>query len=102
MLLAIVVVLTCLTACFTGQLQHLLKQIASVSHEVDNEIEILVQPVQQQTNSTDCSVFALAFATAVCFGYIVSHCSFGMDKMRPHLWKCFHASIHLHFISFHT
>jgi hypothetical protein len=75
---------------FYGSIATSIKeQIASMLHEVDNdEIEILVQPVQQQTNSTDCGVFALAFATAVCFGYEVSHCSFDVVKMRSHLWKC--------------
>ena len=74
------------------------EQIASLVHELDkDEIEVLVQPVQQQTNSTDCGVFALAFATAICFGYDVRHCHFEVEKMRPHLWKnvwkCFHASV---------
>ena len=65
--------------------------IASILHRLrEDEIEVLVQPVQERMNSTDFSVFALAFATAVCFGYDVSHCQFDVGKMLAlaHLWKC--------------
>jgi hypothetical protein len=75
---------------FSGSITTSVKeQIASMLYELDNdEFEVHIQPVQQQTNSTDCGVFALAFATAFCFGYGVSHCNFDVGKMRPHLWKC--------------
>jgi hypothetical protein len=75
---------------FSGSIATSVKeQIAAMLYELDkDEIDVHVQPVQQQTNSTDCGVFALAFATAICLGYKVSHCHFDVEKMRSHLWKC--------------
>ncbi|CAB4021854.1 Inhibitor of growth 5 [Paramuricea clavata] len=65
------------------------EQIAAMLYELDkDEIDVNVQPVLQQTNSTDSGVFALAFATAICLGYKGSHCHFDMEKMWSHLSKC--------------
>ena len=36
-------------------------------NQESNAIEICVPPVDQQTNGTDCGVYAIAFATALCY-----------------------------------
>ena len=52
------------------------------------ECQILVAPVQQQGNGSDCGVFAIAFAT--CFVYFIDPITvdFDISKMRPHLLSC--------------
>lgn len=45
-------------------------------------------PVQQQTNSSDCGVFAIAFATCLTFEVDPSQITFEIQRMRPHLASC--------------
>lgn len=45
-------------------------------------------PVQQQTNGSDCGVFAIAFASCLAFGKDPSHITFDIPRMRPHLAAC--------------
>ena len=53
-------------------------------------------PVPQQTNLSDCGVFAIAFATCLCFGQNPSHVTFNVARMRPHLIRCLQTgSMHL-------
>lgn len=53
-------------------------------------------PVQQQTNLSDCGVFAIAFATCLVFGQHPSQVTFDIPRMRPHLIRCLQAgSMHL-------
>ena len=53
------------------------------------ESKIIVAPVQQQGNGSDCGVFAIAFAT--CLVHLVDPVTvdFDIPKMRPHLISCF-------------
>ena len=46
------------------------------------------KPVQQQTNGSDCGVFAIAFATCLVFGEDPTFINFDVRGMRPHLAKC--------------
>ena len=41
-------------------------------------------PVQQQTTSSDCGMFAIAFATCLVFGQDPSEVTFDIPRMRPH------------------
>ena len=44
--------------------------------------------VQQQSNESDCGIFAIAFAACLVFGEDASHVNLHVPKMRPHLAKC--------------
>ena len=45
-------------------------------------------PVQQQSNGSDCGVFAAAFATCLVYGQNPCNVTFDVPKMRPHLIQC--------------
>ena len=47
--------------------------------------------VQQQTNGSDCSVFAFAIAICLAFGTDPSHVTFDIPRMRSHLVACLRA-----------
>ena len=60
------------------------------------QVDLVYVPVQQQTNGSDCGVFATAFATCLAFGENPAHMTFDVPKMRPHLATCLkHKSISL-------
>ena len=69
--------------------KHTKDQISNLlnCHDRDN-IFIEVQPVQQQTNGVDCGVYALAFATALCFGKDPCEILLNRRTARKHLWWC--------------
>ena len=46
------------------------------------------KPVQQQTNGSDCGVFAVAFATCLVFGVDPTFINFDVQSIRPHLATC--------------
>ncbi|XP_078382523.1 uncharacterized protein LOC144665209 [Oculina patagonica] len=46
------------------------------------------KPVQQQTNGSDCGVFAVAFATCLVFGVDPTFINFDAQGMRHHLVTC--------------
>ncbi|XP_068673794.1 uncharacterized protein [Montipora foliosa] len=56
-----------------------------------NLIELQFVPVQQQTNNSDCGVFASAFAVSLALGTNPKHVTFDTSKMRPHLAVCLKA-----------
>ena len=45
--------------------------------------ELQFVPVQQQTNNSDCGVFAIAFAVCLALGTNPKHVTFDTRKMRP-------------------
>ena len=45
-------------------------------------------PVQQQEGSDDCGLFAIAFATSLCFGQDPCYTSYYQARMRNHLREC--------------
>ena len=53
-----------------------------------NDIDIEVHKVQQQTNSVDCGVFAIAFATHLVHGLDLHNVVFDTRAMREHLIAC--------------
>ena len=68
-----------------------------VSKEVEHQtnyllggdlVKLSVPPVQQQTNGSDCGVFAIAFAVCLAFGNDPRHVNFDIKNMRPHLATC--------------
>ncbi len=44
--------------------------------------------VQQQKGSSDCGLFACAFATALCLGVDVTNITFEQSEMRTHMKNC--------------
>ena len=64
-------------------------QIANVVKTNKPFFKIVELCVQQQQGITDCGVFAVAFATAICTGSNVQSVSFNQSKMRAHLLECF-------------
>ena len=48
-----------------------------------------VVSVQQQSNSSDCGVFAIAFATCLAHGILPQSVLLNQKKMRGHLANCF-------------
>ena len=52
------------------------------------EILVEIKPVQQQTNSVDCGLFAIAFAASLAFGEDPTTVVYDTERLRPHLVKC--------------
>jgi len=64
------------------------QQITSLLYaENADDIDVIVMPVEQQTNSTGCGIYAIAFATALCHGD-PSKLNLNRRIMQSHLWKC--------------
>ena len=57
----------------------------------ENDITLVVVPVQQQQNGSDCGVFSIAFATCLIFGMLPETVQFNVPAMRPHLLRCLKA-----------
>ena len=60
-------------------------QLANLLHTNEQYFTIQRVPVQQQTGSVECGVFAIAFGIAVCMGRNPKDCVFEQVKMREHL-----------------
>ena len=56
--------------------------------------------VQQQSNSIDCGVFAIAFAVDVCFGLPPSESCYDVIEMCNHLSTCLQLPELLPFLRF--
>ena len=64
------------------------KIVADLVQSKENEIEILYADVQRQSGASDCGLFALAFATSVCYGDYPAASSYTQSEMREHLLSC--------------
>ena len=53
-----------------------------------NLVSLEFVPVQQQTNDSDCGVFAIAFAVSLALGTDPMHVTFDIQRMRLHLAAC--------------
>lgn len=62
--------------------------LASLLKTEKKEIRISVAPCQQQKNSYDCGVFAIAFAWAILAGKDPLEYCFNAKDLRPHLQRC--------------
>ena len=54
-----------------------------------SQIEIKIIDVQRQKGTSDCGLFAVAFATALANGIQPERLEFEQDRMRKHLYRCF-------------
>ena len=59
----------------------------------DDFKDILVVPVQQQLNGSDCGVFAIAFATTLVYTLDTNIPQFDVPQMRSHLSTCLKAGL---------
>ena len=57
----------------------------------DNFSGLHVVPIQQQSNGSDCGVFAAAFATSLVYGVPPQLLQFDVPKLRNHLCACLKA-----------
>ena len=63
------------------------EQIGALLFNQDSDvIEICVPPVDQQTNGKDCGVFAIEFATALCYNMDPTSLKFNRQAIRAHLF----------------
>ena len=80
-----------------------------ISQEVEDQVKDLLAgsfqkleyaPCQQQTNGSDCGLFAIAFATSLVLGSIPQDMTFDIAKMHPHLEACLRVGSMTQFPSF--
>jgi len=64
------------------------QQIACLMRTTEPNVTLTFTDVQMQAGGSDCGVFALAFATAICFGHSPGKFQFDQQRMRTHLIEC--------------
>ena len=64
------------------------QSIAAMLFTQQPRITLKFVDVQMQCGDRDCGLFAIAFATALCFGKQPEQLSFHQDQMRSHLIQC--------------
>ena len=65
------------------------KQICSIVHSLKKSIEIEIMDVLKQHGSTDCGLFALAYATSLCLGELPTERRYNQGELRAHLSSIF-------------
>ena len=81
-----------LNTSLTHQLTWVYRALSTVEEdgeEVDPYLIVHIPPVQQQTGSSDCGVYAIAFAVHAALGDDVKHLELDQTRMRSHLLQCF-------------
>ena len=64
------------------------EQIAAIVFSQDKEITLELQEVQPQRGNNDCGLFALAFATSLCFGESPMQINYIQHLFHSHLLNC--------------
>ena len=64
------------------------RQVASIMRVTEPTLTMNFADVQMQAGGSDCGIFALAFATAICCGHSPGKFQFDQQCMRNHLIKC--------------
>ena len=62
--------------------------IASLLGTTRKSISLTFVDVQQQSNSYDCGLFALAYASSICDGVDPTTINYKQYNLRPHFLKC--------------
>lgn len=65
------------------------KQIAALIHSPDTHYVLEFERMQRQRGASDCGLFAIAFATALCCGYNPAAVEFKQNNLRSHLIESF-------------
>ena len=71
----------------SGVSWYLSQQAAAICHE-DSELTINTKNVQKQSNTVDCGVYALTFATSLLNGVDPEEQTYSVANLRPHLLQC--------------
>ena len=66
----------------------LIRQVAAMMKCSESSFRMRYINVQMQAGSSDCGLFAIAFAVALCAGKDPHKCSFDQGQMRRHLYQC--------------
>lgn len=78
----------------TGKItSHIKKQIASMLFHSGPVVKLNIQQVQQQGNSVDCGVFAVAYATSILHGQNPEDLNYDTYSLRQHLLTCISSGI---------
>lgn len=77
------------SAVLTKSLKTQLKLVYQGKADKNGSLIVNEMPVQQQENSYDCGLFAIAFAFHLAQGDEPSALNFDCQKMRQHLVACF-------------
>ena len=64
------------------------KQICTLIKSDSSELQFNIHACQQQENSIDCGVFAIAFIVDISFGWIPDERAYDINEMRKHLVSC--------------
>ena len=68
--------------------ENIVRAICRIACCMDSALKVNCLPVQQQSNSINCGVFAVAFIVDVCFGLPPNESCYGVIEMRNHLSTC--------------
>ena len=68
--------------------ENTVRVICRIACCIDSALKVNCLQVQQQSNSIDCGVFAVAFAVDVCFGLPLNESCYEVIEMRSHLSTC--------------
>ena len=68
--------------------QCTIDQICAVMFSTNDAVDVRFIDVEQQTNNSDCGVYAIAYATSLCFSEDINCIQFCVSKMRSHLISC--------------
>ena len=64
------------------------KEKASLLYTSETKITLHYMNVHIQMGGTDCGLFSLAYATALCHGVDSTSCIYDQQQMRKHFWHC--------------
>ena len=73
---------------YSGASECVQCQIATLLASPSSHITLKFMDVQMESGTYDCGLFAVAFATALTFGYNPGQYFFDQPSMREHLWNC--------------
>ena len=68
------------------------EEIAALLNTSKDKITLQYMSVKHQYGGSDCGLFALAFATALCVGLDPTACKFKQELMREHFSSCEHTA----------
>ena len=77
-----------LSTSLTHQLALIYRPLIS-GEEVDPHLVVHIPSVQQQQGSSDCGLYAIAFALHAACGDDMKDLEFNQTQMRSHLLECF-------------
>ena len=67
---------------------HIQQQIACIMNTKYSHIQANFVNVNHQSGSSDCGVFAVAFAVSLCYGLQPAKFCYDQNNMRSHLVHC--------------